>query len=155
MSDNDLNTSSVTENDGVRGKDAKDDDKPLVGDVDANWKNLEYSQAHLFRWLAFSAAGIMTIGLGGLWVYVFFTSWPDATNLPTGHTETFILKYAIILGLKVSLVTVLFITVFVTTMRFAIRCFGHHNPKQQDNDSSLSAFVSELLKKTLSSQNPN
>ena len=50
-------------------------------------------------------------------------------------------------GLKLSLCTVTLITITIATLRFAIRCYGHHQPSSVQIDASSSAV--QLAGKTI------
>lgn len=123
-----------------------DPEAGFKGDADAYWRLKEAAQGHRFRNVAFFGGSFLTVITSALWVYVIFCHWPDAS---ADNAVVFLF------GLKASLTTVVFLTALVSTLRFAIQCYGHHNQQKQEdiappNDAQtiIGKAVIAMLKRT-------
>lgn len=95
----------------------------------------EADQGHRLRENAFTIALIGNLLVGILW-FALLANFPEGNNLPK--------EYYYLWALKMSLSTVVLIAIFISTMRFAIRCYGHHQP-QQDGDTQGFALLGKGL----------
>ena len=100
-------------------------------------KSKEAVQAHEFRGTAFTFAKYLSCGLVLVWGFLIFCCPQDGA--PTAAYYLW--------GAKVSLCTILLVSVVVGMMRFAIRCYGHHQhtPEDNSNDNTVLTTLSKLV----------
>jgi hypothetical protein len=124
----------------------EDPDSTAKEDPDATWRAKEANQGHILRWVAFCGVAILTLLVFGFWGHQLF-------NLPGPcyPPEAFY-----IWAIKLSMSTLVFISLAIGLLRFAIKCYGHHNrDTSQTPDSALPALGKflETLGKSLNNQN--
>lgn len=106
-----------------RRKDRDDADSELI-----SWWANEAAQAHKFRNFAFWGGFIASVLLFLIWIWVMLFYWPERWHTPT---------MTILLGVKFSLCTLTFLSVSIATLRFAIRCYGHHQGGNTANPNGI------------------
>lgn len=99
-------------------------------------KSKEALQAHEFRDTAFTFAKYLSCGLAAVWVFLIFCCPQEGA--PTAAYYLW--------GAKVSLCTILLVSIVVGMMRFAIRCYGHHQHTPEDNSGDNTAVLTTLGK---------
>lgn len=115
-----------------------DEASPIGGDVtEIMEKRREAVQAHGFRENAFRWIGMLCGVVGILWVALVAKS-PDAA----APKEAFYLW-----GLKTSLCTVVLVTIAIGLLRFAIKCYGHHQHSVRDDDAPNPVKLAETALK--------
>lgn len=139
-----LSSSFKTPLDDETGGEDRDDESAAVNSDDIE-KSREAKQAHEFRETAFAFAKYLSFGLVLVWGFLIFCCPQDGA--PTAAYYLW--------GAKVSLCTILLVSVVVGMMRFAIRCYGHHQHTQEDNSNDNTVWttlskVVETLAKTVS-----
>lgn len=123
-----------------------DPDSVAKEDTDAAWRAREAKQGYWLRWFAFLGAAVLTFTTFGFWGHQLF-------NLPGPcyPPEAFY-----VWAIKLSMSTLVFVSLAVGLLRFAIKCYGHHNRDSgQIPDSALPAIGKflEALGKSFNSQN--
>ena len=116
----------------IEGLDFDNPDKSLSPPTDEQERIKEARQSYDFRHDAFIGALYLCGLLFIVWMILIF-NWPKADN-----SEGVGIYY--LYGLKLSLCSVILITAVVSTLRFAIRCYGHHQPSSAQIDASSSAI---------------
>ncbi len=115
-----------------------DEVSPIGGDVsEVMERRREAIQAHGFRESAFRWIGILCGVVGLLWVGLMAQS-PDVT----APKEVFYLW-----GVKMSLCTVVLVTIAISLLRFAIKCYGHHQHSARDDEISSPVKLAETALK--------
>lgn len=99
----------------------------------------EATQAHQFRQWAFWGGFGASCLLFFLWLIVMLFFWPEHW-----YTTSMTLAYS----LKLSLCTLTFLTIAIATLRFAIRCYGHHQNGSTTKDY-IGTNLSEPLKQVV------
>lgn len=130
---------------------AVDPDASHKGDPDAMWKMREAEQAHDFRGCAFGCSITFCVILAFAWLGFILIRWP-----PDDASPAFIALYVA----KSSLMTIVLIALAVSIMRFVIKCYGHHNTKDDSTDISpgytkFAETVAHFIVKKLTSGGTN
>ena len=127
------------------GKKDKDDaDSELI-----SWWTSEAAQAHKFRHWAFFGGFWASFVLFAVWLLAMLFYWPEHW-----YSTTVTLAF----GVKFSLCTLTFLTVAIATLRFAIRCYGHHQSNTSTSNEidspsmSMAGKVLEAVGKALNQQ---
>ncbi len=123
----------------IEGLDYENLDQNLKPPTDEQERIREARQSYGFRNSAFVGALYLCFFLFIVWLILIF-NWPE-----TGNNKEVGIYY--LYGLKLSLCSIILITAVVSTLRFAIRCYGHHQPSSAQIDASSSAF--QLAGKTV------
>lgn len=115
-----------------------DESSPIGGDVTETLeKRREALQAYGFRESAFRWGGILCLVVGLIWV-ILMANAPD----DSAPEAAFYLW-----GAKTSLCTIVLVTVVVSLLRFAIKCYGHHQRSTQDSEMVNPAKIGEVVLK--------
>lgn len=131
---------------GKTDRTSDDPDSTAKEDTDAAWRAKEANQGHILRWVAFSGVAALTLVTFGFWGHQLFNLPP-----PCYPPEAFY-----VWAIKLSMSTLVFISLAVGLLRFAIKCYGHHNKDSgQIPDSALPAIGKflEAFGKSLGNQN--
>ena len=123
----------------IEGLDYENLDQNLKPPTDEQERIREARQSYGFRNSAFVGALYLCFFLFIVWLILIF-NWPEA-----GNNKEVGIYY--LYGLKLSLCSIILITAVVSTLRFAIRCYGHHQPSSAQIDASSSAI--QLAGKTV------
>lgn len=115
-----------------------DPESSATREVEERWKAEEYRQGHRFRNVAFCGGVVILLAITIGWAYLVFFCWPSPWDGQAG---------AMLLAFKTSATTVVLLTLFVSLMRFAIRCFGHHN--QQETKADGDGVAIDALRKAI------
>lgn len=118
-----------------RRKDRDDADSELI-----SWWTNEAAQAHKFRNFAFWGGFFASVILFFIWLVVMLWCWPEHWHTPA---------MTIFLGVKFSLCTLAFLTVSIATLRFAIRCYGHHQGGNSANSNGIDSPDVSVVGKVL------
>lgn len=127
-----------------RLKDKDNADQELI-----SWWTSEAAQAHKFRQYAFFGGFGCSILLFLVWLFVMLFHWPE---------HWYAAPATLALCVKLSLCTLTFLSVAIATLRFAIRCYGHHQggpANSQEIDSpnmNMAGKVLEAVGKVLNQQ---
>lgn len=116
----------------IEGLDYENLDKDLKPPTDEQERIREARQSYGFRNNAFVGALYLCFFLFIVWLILIF-NWPIVEE-NKGNSIYYLY------GLKLSLCSVILITAVVSTLRFAIRCYGHHQPSSAQIDASSSAI---------------
>lgn len=96
----------------------------------------EAVQAHKFRQWAFWGAFTASCALFAIWIGVMVCCWPEHWYTPA---------MTVLLGVKFSLCTLTSLTVAIAMLRFAIRCYGHHQSGSSNVGDSPTANMAQKI----------
>jgi hypothetical protein len=122
-----------------------DPESTTRADPEKVWKTREAEQAHTFRTVAFWSALIFCGFVAVLWLYIMAEFWP---------TDKMEMSSVLFMCAKMSLITVVLLSMIISLLRFAIRCAHHDNKPETDSSPSSNAWaeiVKELIKAVKSS----
>lgn len=123
-------------------------DRQLLQDLDD--RRRESYQGHVFRYTAFTFGVVAWIGCSIIWC-VLLLNWPEGPCAQPSRELYYLWAF------KTSLTTIVLLTLSVSLMRFAMRCYGHHHGQERmktnsDNaaeDAVATSVLKEILKDAL------